>query len=74
MIHGDTCSIGCLAMGGQAAEDLFILAAETGAGNISVILSPVDFRARPLPPDLPASPAWTRDLYPAIQQALSSLR
>lgn len=35
MIHGKNCSIGCLDMGDEAAEDLFVLAAKTGIDNIS---------------------------------------
>lgn len=44
MIHGKDKSIGCLAMGDEGAEDLFVLAADTGIKHITVILSPVDFR------------------------------
>ena len=44
MIHGSSVSVGCLAMGDPAIEELFVLAAETGLENIKVILSPVDFR------------------------------
>jgi hypothetical protein len=46
-------------MGDEAAEDLFVLAAETGIENVSIILSPVDFRIRSLPADMPATPDWT---------------
>jgi murein L,D-transpeptidase YafK len=74
MIHGGAASIGCLAMGDQAAEDLFVLAAETGIKNISVILTPVDFRVRDLPPDSPPSPNWTAELYSEIRKALASLK
>lgn len=70
MIHGKNVSIGCLAMGDQAAEDLFVLAAETGTKNISVILSPVDFRARELPDDMPPAPRWSAELYEEIRAAL----
>lgn len=73
MIHGKTCSVGCLAMGDEAAEDLFVLAAETGIENISVILSPVDFRVRQLPLDMPPVPAWTAGLYKQISAELSKL-
>ncbi|OQC59636.1 MAG: hypothetical protein BWX54_00551 [Verrucomicrobia bacterium ADurb.Bin018] len=73
MIHGNTCSIGCLAMGNEAAEDLFVLAAETGVENIAVILSPVDFRARDLPADTPLLPPWAGELYAAIRQELHAL-
>ncbi len=71
MIHGKTASIGCLAMGDQAAEDLFVLAAESGIENISVILSPVDFRVRQLPAGMPPASAWTAGLY---EQVASELR
>jgi hypothetical protein len=73
MIHGKNVSIGCLAMGDEAAEDLFVLAAETGIENIAVILSPVDFRIRGLPPNMPATPAWTTELYAGIQRELMKL-
>ena len=70
MIHGGDLSIGCLAMGDETVEDLFVLAAETGIENVSVILSPVDFRIRRLPQELPEAPAWTPELYGRIRQEL----
>jgi hypothetical protein len=70
MIHGNSVSIGCLAMGDEATEDLFILATECGISNVSVLLSPVDFRARELPPDMPAVPPWTAELYETLRAAL----
>ena len=73
MIHGKSRSIGCLAMGDEAAEDLFVLAAETGVGNVSVILSPVDFRVRELPSDMPYVPQWTAGLYDEIERELEKL-
>lgn len=72
MIHGKTCSIGCLAMGDEAAEDLFVLAAETGIEHVSIILSPVDFRIRDLPPQMPPTPAWTTALYDTIKTELAT--
>ena len=72
MIHGKSCSIGCLAMGDEAAEDLFVLAAEVGIENISVIISPVDFRVRDLPGEMPPLPLWADELYAAIRQELQS--
>lgn len=70
MIHGKTGSIGCLAMGDEAIEDLFVLAAETGIDHISIILSPVDFRESALPEELPELPAWIDELYDAIKTEL----
>jgi murein L,D-transpeptidase YafK len=73
MIHGSNVSIGCLAMGDEVAEDLFILAAETGIDNISVILSPVDFRKNTFPEVTHTLPEWTDVLYEQIKQKLSKL-
>ena len=73
MIHGSDRSIGCLAMGDKAVEELFVLAAETGIENISVILTPVDFRRDELPSHMPDVPDWTPQLYDAIRQELMKL-
>lgn len=73
MIHGKSASVGCLAMGDQAAEELFVLAAETGIENISLILTPVDFRTQQLPADCPHLPVWTSELYDAIRKELEKL-
>lgn len=74
MIHGKRCSIGCLAMGDDAAEELFCLAADVGLPNITAILSPVDLRVRELPPEIPEGPSWLPELYGVVKQALSELR
>ena len=60
-------------MGDEAAEELFVLAAKTGISNISVILSPVDFRERELPSEMPTAPDWSADLYDSIRKALMKL-
>jgi hypothetical protein len=71
MIHGDARSRGCLAMGDPASEDLFVLAALTGIGNVKVILTPVDFRKQPdfAPPK--GTPSWTGELYEIIKRELA---
>lgn len=74
MIHGSTASIGCLAMGDPVAEELFVLAAKAGVENVSIIISPVDFRARELLPVMPRLPAWTGELYAEIRRALMPFR
>lgn len=73
MIHGSSTSIGCLAMGDEAAEDLFVLAAETGVDKISFILSPVDFRTRQMPELTHPLVPWTDVLYEQIEHELSKL-
>ncbi len=74
MIHGDNVSIGCLAMGDEAAEDLFVLAAETGIERIDVILSPVDFRVRELNGEPDGLPSWYPERCAELRRALSGLK
>jgi murein L,D-transpeptidase YafK len=73
MIHGAASSIGCLAIGDPAIEELFVLVADVGRENASVILSPVDLRTSPLPAALGTSHSWAPELYEKIRAALSDL-
>jgi hypothetical protein len=70
MIHGGAASIGCLAMGDEAAEDLFVLAALASIPNLTIILSPVDFRVHPAIHPPSDAPSWTPGLYRSIKSAL----
>ena len=73
MIHGAAASKGCLAMGDPAAEDLFVLVALVGVGNVQVIIAPSDFRS--VAPSAAANaPAWTADLYAQIARELVHYR
>jgi len=73
-IHGGSESAGCLAMSDPVVEELFTLVAQTGLGNASVILSPVDLRREPAPDPLDHDvPVWTPHLYAIIQRALWAL-
>lgn len=72
MIHGSNASIGCLAMGDETAEDLFVLAAEVGVENIEVVLSPLDFREGDVPDDA-QRPAWISHLYDELKAAMQKL-
>lgn len=71
MIHGGAASVGCLAMGDSAAEELFVLAAGAGVENVTVVLSPVDLRARPLPAELGGSADAER--YSVLRSELARL-
>lgn len=73
MIHGSNVSIGCLAMGDAAAEDLFVLAADTGIARIQVILAPCDLRAKARPARTKGMPVWVDTLYDKIAPALKAL-
>ncbi len=72
MIHGASVSVGCLAMGDEAIEELFVLVVDTGIENVSVILTPVDFRHADITLH-DESPGWTADLYAMIKSELDRL-
>jgi hypothetical protein len=61
-IHGSFVSIGCLAMGDSAIEELFYMAAKAGPGGSIVIIMPWDFRKIP-PAAAPSGPVWVEGLY-----------
>jgi len=73
MIHGGDVSIGCLAMGDEVVEDLFVLAADTGLSNLTLIIAPVDFRKGKVPPKEAKLPAWSETLYSEIKTQLANL-
>jgi hypothetical protein len=72
-IHGDEHSIGCLAVGDPAIEELFALAARVGREQITVLIAPWDFRRRP-PPATAVTPAWLPALYAQIGAQLERYR
>jgi hypothetical protein len=73
MIHGSDKSAGCLAMGNEAIEDLFILGDDVGASRIKLIITPTDFRkTNKLPADTKIYP-WSDALYDHIKKDLIGL-
>jgi hypothetical protein len=71
MIHGKNLSAGCLAMGDAAAEELFVLAAQTGLAHVKLIIAPTDFRQNEVPAAKPGQPAWLSDLYTEVATAMA---
>ena len=74
MIHGKAVSVGCLAVGDAAAEELFLLAANVGLPNIKLIIAPTDFRRRGLPTIEAGHPKWLPDLYTEVATAMSEFK
>jgi len=74
MIHGKAVSAGCLAVGDEAAEELFVLAANVGLSNVKLVIAPSDFRRRGLPPADPAHPDWVAGLYTQVASAMSPFK
>lgn len=73
MIHGDAVSIGCIAVGDAAAEDLFTLAADSGLSHLSLLVAPRDFRRTGEREVLPGQPPWVQGLYADLEQRLLML-
>jgi hypothetical protein len=72
MIHGREVSSGCLAMGDEAAEELFTLAATVMPRPILAVISPTDFRTVQAAAVAVGSTGWTADLYAAIRAELAN--
>jgi len=70
-IHGCDLSIGCLAMGDEAIEDLFTLVAAVGLERVRVLIAPNDLRAGRPPVRHPEAPPWTDELYAALRTELA---
>lgn len=71
-IHGRSASVGCLAMGDPAIEDLFTLVYETGIAHTQVLISPSDPRISNLA--VPAdAPVWTQDLYQQLEKNINKI-
>jgi hypothetical protein len=73
MIHGSSSSIGCLAMGDDAAEDLFVLAARVSCERVRVVIAPTDFRVNPAGVDV-REPRWVPVLYANLSEELQQFR
>ena len=73
LIHGKAASTGCLAMGDEAIEELFVLTAQVGAENVKVVISPHDPRTYPLKADSEEDPEWTSELYSIISREIKAL-
>jgi len=69
-IHGKNVSIGCVALGDPAIEELFTLAADTGPQRIKVIIAPNDLRTGGAVLH-ETVPLWIGDLYRTIAAALA---
>ncbi|HAU0223175.1 TPA: hypothetical protein JBF26_16080, partial [Legionella pneumophila] len=69
-IHGKNLSVGCLAVGDLAIDQLFILARRVGLKNIQVIIAPNDLRYQKPSTSTFAQPRWLPELYKQISESL----
>ena len=69
--HGKDVSIGCIAIGDQAIEELFYLVAKVNKENVRVIISPYDFRKREVKVHDYRKLEWLDELYCKIDNELA---
>ena len=69
-IHGKAASIGCVAIGDVAIEEVFTLVAETGTPHVRLVLAPNDLRVAGAPMS-ESTPLWVAQLYRTIAATLA---
>jgi murein L,D-transpeptidase YafK len=67
-IHGRSISVGCIAVGDEAIEELFVLVNKVGLENTELIIVPYDFRLKPPLQNL--KPDWLSQLYSELNSTL----
>lgn len=73
-IHGSNLSVGCLAIGNKAINQLFTLARRVGLNHIHVIIAPNDLRlSKPRYTNI-SQPRWLPQLYKTISVALKPFK
>ncbi len=70
-LHGKSFSVGCLAVGDQAIDQLFLLTRRVGLDHVQVIIAPNDLRKEKAATSRFSQPRWLPILYKKISKALS---
>lgn len=71
-IHGKNVTIGCIPLGDQAIEEVFILSAIVGLKYIELIISPKDFRVDDSYLELRQNKQWVQQLYDELRTTLKN--
>ena len=71
-IHGKSVTIGCIPIGDEAIEEVFLLTQKAMNNDIKVIISPRDFRVNPEFPNI-ENIDWENELYEIIKSELKTL-
>ena len=72
-IHGRDATIGCVPIGDQGIEDLFMIVAQMGIKNVNAIFAPHDFRTDPAYPEID-SVEWEDELYDLIAKEMKKFQ
>jgi murein L,D-transpeptidase YafK len=73
-MHGKASSVGCLAVGDKAIEQLFILAKRVGLKHTELIIAPNDLRKHKPATLALTQPKWLPKLYKNISLALNKFK
>ncbi len=65
-IHGKSISVGCLAIGNYAIDQIFMLARRVGLKHMQIIIAPNDLRKKPPATIQFTQPRWLPELYKQI--------
>lgn len=71
-IHGRDVTIGCIPIGDEAIEELYLLAEHSLKNGIQIIISPEDFRKDSFRPNI-LSINWEDQLYDSIEKELKTV-
>ena len=69
-LHGKALSVGCLAVGDKAIDQIFLLVHRVGLKNVQLIIAPNDLRKSKPATALHKQPKWVTQLYKKIEIAL----
>ena len=73
-IHGGRASIGCLAMGDEVIEELFILVARTGREKCRVVIGPQEPTQAAFPAPVTQEISWLPELHRLVLSELVQIR
>ncbi len=69
-LHGKSESVGCLAIGDHAINQLFMLSRRVGLSHVQLIIAPNDLRRAKPKTKLHTQPNWLPELYEEIEDKL----
>lgn len=74
-IHGGAESVGCIAIGDEAIEQLFALVSDLGKERVTVCIAPIDFRVSELEKIIISDmPIWVNELYDSLKVFLKQFK
>jgi murein L,D-transpeptidase YafK len=71
-IHGKSATIGCISIGDEAIEEVFVMTQKAINNEVEVVISPRDFRTNPNFPNI-ENINWENELYTLLYEKLCEL-